>query len=353
MRKYYRSIIFTRSPLESQFRFEDKFQILPIISDKAPTSPYCRHFPLFLEYFIDYDQSDNAQGITLFEDVSAQQVVEHEIINLLSVVSNHRFFKYHSSNNHWAVMTPNVGFDNLTPDQTEKFNNQTSSWSMSSFLYPELRKDLYITDFTEQIIDETPIVSPYTDYFLKNPIDDYTIQIKFPETIYTSLKCYYTLSELTLNRTKSIISLICDGIDIIDFKRSLGFLSFVSAIEALVGLEISDKEVEYKCDSCKTVTDSPYKCTKCGSPIWGIKAKFREFLSKFVSESSKSITKYNKIYNLRSQITHQGQLFIGDYEFSFKDLNKKENDWLMRLETLQLARLSLNNWLRYEEKASR
>lgn len=54
-------------------------------------------------------------------------------------------------------------------------------------------------------------------------------------------------------------------------------------------------------------------------------------------------------------MTHTSQLFVGDYEMSFDiDRNKKEyEDWLMRLKTLQLVRISLDSWLRYPSKISK
>ncbi len=352
MRKYYRRIIYTKTPLKSQFRYKDRFQILPIYSDKAPSSPYNKHFPLFLEYYIDFDENQHPKGIDIFDDLSAQQVVEFEIMNLLSVLSNHRFFKYKSQNDQWAVMTPNVGFENLKPEGNEIFNNQNSCWTISGFIYQGLKNDLEIKDFTEYKFPETSLVSSYYDYFTLDPIEDEKNEILFPETINSCLDIYYLLSSKTLRKIKSSIALICDGIDISDNKRSLAFLSFVSAIEAFVGLEISDNDVKFECNSCKTIIKSPYSCPECGKPIWGIKVKFKEYLSKFVAGGEKSISKYNKIYNLRSKIVHQGQLFIGDYEFSLNNMDIKENDWLMKLETLQLARISLTNWLRFDKKAN-
>jgi len=353
MRKYYRRIVFTKTPLKSQFRYLDKFQILPIDSLNAPSSPYNDHFPLFLEYFIEFDEDQSPKDIDIFDDLSAQQVVEYEIINILSVLSNHHFFKYKTASNQWAITTPNIGFDNLSPEQKIAFNNQFSTWTFSGYIFPGLKDELEIESFTEFKFPPTPLISNYYHYFTHDPIDNKESEISFPATIVNCLDNYYSLSSKTFKKIKSSLSLICDGLDISDSKRSLAFLSFVSAIEAFVGLEFSDKEVEFECNSCKTIQNSPYLCPDCGRPIWGIKTKFKEFLRKFVAGSERSVSTYNSIYNLRCKIAHQGQLFIGDYELSLNNMEKKGNDWLMKLKTLQLARISLTNWLRYEEKASR
>ena len=63
MRKYYRRIVFSKTPLKSQFRYKDRFQILPNDSENAPKSPYNKHFPLFLEYYIDFDDNQHPKGV--------------------------------------------------------------------------------------------------------------------------------------------------------------------------------------------------------------------------------------------------------------------------------------------------
>ena len=75
-------------------------------------------------------------------------------------------------------------------------------------------------------------------------------------------------------------------------------------------------------------------------------------MSTFVAGSEKSKKIYRDIYNLRCKITHTGKLFIGDYELSLDEgyAERENKDWLMRLKTLQLFRISLNSWLRYANK---
>jgi hypothetical protein len=278
---------------------------------------------------------------------------ENEIIDILSVLTNHRFFKGVIENNQWAIMTPNIGFESLSKEQVDIYNNQYSSWTFGGYVYPGLKDDLKIETLSVLKFLHTPLISPYYKYFTHDPIENEKSEVLFPETIISCLDNYYLLSPKTFRKIKSSVSLICDGLDISESKRSLAFLSYVSAIEAFVGLEFNDKEIEFQCNSCKTILNSPYLCPDCGSPIWGIKTKFKEFLKKFVAGSDKSVSEYNKIYNLRCKIAHQGQLFISDYEFSLDNMEAKENDWLMRLKTLQLARISLTNWLLYKDKASK
>lgn len=353
MRKYYRRIIFSKTPLKTQYNYNNVFQILPIDSKIAPTNPYAEDFPLFLEYFIDFEENDDK--LDIFAELAIQQKREFEIVNLLSILTNHRFFKYQTSKNSWAITTPNVGFDNITEEMTELYNNQYSSWVIAGYVYPGLKNELEIIGFTERKYPEMNLISPYYQYFTDNPIESKDREISFPETISDCLDNYFSLSAKTLHKVKSCVYLACDGIEIVNLKRSLGFLSFISAIEGLVGLEVLDKEITFECKSCQIIKDSPYRCPQCNSPIWGIKTKFVEFLRKFVAGSEKSAQTYKEIYNLRSKITHRSQLFTGDYELSLENehLKREHTDWLMRLKTLQLFRLSLSNWLRYPHKQNK
>lgn len=52
MRRYFRTIILSKTPLQSVYRYKNRFQIYPIESD-AIASIYARHYPLYLEYSVD------------------------------------------------------------------------------------------------------------------------------------------------------------------------------------------------------------------------------------------------------------------------------------------------------------
>lgn len=233
MRKFYRRIVFSKTPLKSQFRYRDRFQILPIDSEIAPLSPYSKHIPLLLEYYIDFDDKQNPKEIDIFDDLSAQHVIEFEILNILSVLSNHRFFRYSNVVSQWAMLAPDTEFKNLNQEQKDSYNNQYSSWTVGGYVYPGLREEMEIKEFTDKKYPETPLVSPYFTYFTQDPVENPKGEILFPETIYSCLDNYYLLSAKTLKKIKSSVALVCDGMDISDSKRSLAFLSFVSAIEAL------------------------------------------------------------------------------------------------------------------------
>jgi hypothetical protein len=349
MKKHYRKIVFSNSILTTSFRYENEFQVLPFNISNKPQCPYAKHFPLLLEYTLDFKDKEPNKMVKLTE---FQINREKEILNLLSCLTNHRFFSYNSSMMGWGVEFPNKIIENMTETEKHIINNRESSFFIGGYIYNGLKEDLIIDEFTDYSYKAVYKDNLLNEYYTDNPIDDYKHEISFPATIYPALHSYYLLSDATRKKVDACIYLACDGIDISAHKRTLSFLSYVSAIEGLIGLEIGDDEIQFECGSCKHIKSSPYSCPICGRPIWGIKQKFIKFLSEFVAGSDKSKKIYSDIYNLRSKITHSGKLFSSDYELSFDDskIEQENRDWLMRLKTLQLFRVSLDHWLRYTNK---
>ncbi len=125
--------------------------------------------------------------------------------------------------------------------------------------------------------------------------------------------------------------------------KSLSFFSFVSSIETLVNYEFRNERVEYTCNDCKALSSSERNCKKCGSPIWGVSAKYREFLFKYVSNDPNAKKMYNKIYDIRSKITHTEYLMNGENFLNWNFDDKTEEIARKHLEAMQLARRSLIN----------
>jgi len=352
MIRYFRRIIFTKTPLKGFYRFNDLFQILPILSNKAPKNILAVDFPIFLEYKVELEEEHFKQlESNILDYFSFQQDIENEYLSLLTVLTNHRFFIY-SSNHCWALITPQNGFEGLSQNEIDLYNNQNSSWIYNAYCYPGLKDDLVISKFTEPNLPEVEI-KPFFEYFTKDPFDISDGVITFPNTLSSCLSNYFSLSPELQNKIKAALFLICNGIEIQDKMRSMAFLAFISSIETIVSFEFPDIEIEYSCKSCKKLSKSQFVCEQCGSPVWGIRKKFTEFLSKFVAGGDNSIKKYKKIYDIRCQIAHNGGLFLVDLESTFDDMDKKEKEWLMKIESLQFARISISNWLNSDDKASR
>lgn len=342
-KKIVRNIIFSKTPLKTQFRFFDFFQIYPCDFPGIPRSKYCDDMPLVIEFW--YDENENPKIREDWKEIEEfaspmlnQSYRLTKIIQLLSAITNHRFFNYSDVYVRWGLPIPD--------EVTEKFNSESSQPILPFFTFPGLSKNLWLNEFSTQNYPATNLIKDQ-DYYLKDPGEDKNKSITFPLTILGVLQKYYILDDESKKIVDSVAHLICNGIDLRYKMKSLSFLSFVSAIETLVNFEFRDqkKQIEFECPDCQTIKSSPIKCQKCGRPIWGVKAKFRSFLKTYVHNSKESISQYNRIYNLRSEIVHNGMLLLGDEQMNWMKSEKADSQWLTHLEAQQLARVSLGKWL--------
>ncbi|HCY40555.1 MAG TPA: hypothetical protein DHV48_04260 [Prolixibacteraceae bacterium] len=350
MIRYIRCIYFTETPLKGKFRFDDIFQIFPLYSKKAPYSPYAEHYPFFLEYTIDLEPNVfHALDSDILEKLVFQKNLEREIIEVLTVLSNHRFFN-NDKGNHWGVMSPPLKFEELEKEEREIYNNQYSSWCINQYVYPGLFEELIIGQFTNTEFPDIELI-PHSKYFITDPVENRNGIISFPDTIESCLFNYFSLERLSKKKIKAAIHLINNGIELFEKMPSVAFLCFVSSIETMISIEMNDKDIEF-CSSCKTLKKSKFACEKCGSPIWGIRKKFVEYLKKFVAGGVESQKKYKRIYDLRSNIAHNGQLLLSEIDSSSFEIDGRKNEWLKELEVQQIARISIVNWLSYKEKVN-
>ena len=347
-KKFYRNIIFSKTPLTSFLRVGDHFQIYPCDFENAPKSRFCNDFPLAIEYWVDEDEkvevSDDWEDLKEhFSKTSLQIIKLNRLTSLLSSITNHRIFNYAEIEFRWGVPLPDK---ELNETEKQIVNNTPSQAIFGIYTYPDMWKDLQIKEFSEQRHQSAKLISHFF-YYENDPFDDKTKEITFPVTIHKLVEAYFNLNGKTLKIVNSITHLICNGIDIKLKMKSLSFLSFVSSIETIVNYELKDKndEIEFDCPDCQAVNKSPLKCPKCDRPIWGVKAKFKAFLKAYVAGSANSVKKFNRIYNLRSDIVHNGMLLLGDEQLDWAKSEKTDSQYMIHIETMQLARLSLVNWL--------
>jgi hypothetical protein len=346
-KEYIRNIIFTRTPLNGKYRYKDDFQIYPLNLPKAVNSKLTDHFPIIIEFWYD---SDELPEVKEFEKESTNKWIASatvqtnkliKITNLLSSITNFRFFFYRKPETFWAIP--------LLEKIEEKDYNETSSiWSASLYYYPEIAKDLKIDSLSDSNFGYIPLI-PTKRYYWFNPVESKEKFIDLPSSINTTISKYFMLEGKELSVADSCIYQICNGIELYYNMKSLSFFSLVSAIETLVDYEFRNEVIEYECTDCKSLKSSERHCKKCGSPIWGVTSKFREFLLKYVSAENKAKQLYNYIYNIRSKITHTDYL-INDENYLNWNFTDKTNEIIVKhLQTLQLARRSLIYWLQKKD----
>jgi hypothetical protein len=345
-RNFIKNIIFSRTPLNSCYRFGDKFQIYPVNLENAPSSSHGAHFPMIIEFYFDDSEikevkefSTKSVNQTLAE-LTAQTNKLIQITNLISTISNYRLFFYRHPEIMWSVPIP----EEITDEIKEEFNKTSSSPSMPIFTYENIGKDLHITKLSNPDFPKIELL-PQKLYYFYEPLEDKKKNINFPNTADLIFENYFKLDYKELKIINSAMHQFCNGLDLFKNMKSLSFFSIVSSIETLVNLEFKDEKIEFECSDCKTIKESKRHCQKCGRPSWGIAAKFREFLFKYVSNKKEAKKLYNQIYNIRSKITHTEYLLNGDNFSDWEFNNKTEEISMLHLTAMQIARRSFANWL--------
>ena len=331
---YCRCVVFTDAPLIKALRYRDVFQFVPFFYfPNAPFSVYARHFPCFLEYKVDNHEErlpveDMLRGNGLDEEVlklsrriPSQIRARKEVLHLLTSLTNFRFFDYASGNNCWGIQTSMKDVGELTAEELDTLNNQTSHWTIRNYVYPNCADDLKINTFTACKEYYYPIDNP-RDYFTVNCNLDNNTEIKIPPYFDCIIDRYFALNENERTVVRQCVGLLYEGVNLFDTNRSISLLSIVSSIEGMAKLDLK----------------------KYGNGLkLGPTDRFLRDLKTYVAGRSED--KYRLYYKKRCEISHEGALFLSDLDI-YGDIQKQDEDWRFRLEVLQAARLALYNWLR-------
>jgi len=342
--RFYKTIIFSKTPLKSHFRYKDEFQIYPCDSPEAPQTDRF-DFPLFIEFWVDEDEKvevpiEYEEFTSLLAETSLYTKKLNRIIRLLSAITNHEFSSYPVEVK-WGVPMPD-----LKQENSGKINSQSSRLFMSLYTYSTMRTESQITEFSSQS-HKSMGYRKHHDYYLNDPFEDIKKEIDFPDTINSTLEKYYDLESKTQLLVDTICHLIKNGLTLETKMKSLSFLAFVSSIETLINHEYKTfkGDVEFECDGCQTIKSSPVNCKKCGRPSWGISTKFYTFLRTYVAYSEEAVKKFKRVYGMRSKIVHTGVLLLGDEFITWGNSDVEQSQFEIRAETKQLARLSVILWL--------
>ena len=76
----------TKTPLWTAYQYRDVFILQPIVREDRPKCPYAKHYPVFVDFYIDTDEAKNEIELTA---LSLDRV--KEICTLLTALSNFEF----------------------------------------------------------------------------------------------------------------------------------------------------------------------------------------------------------------------------------------------------------------------
>jgi hypothetical protein len=250
---------------------------------------------------------------------------QDQILNLLTLFTNHLFFRYSDLTGTWGIPI-------LKDNPGEEANKWSSKWNMTMFHWPELPNQLKITEFTKPEIKEVPY-SRHFEYYYHNPNFDYyrDREITFPSSIFIGLDSYYSLNEDSKNVIDSAISHSVSAVELRQHKKTLSIIASFTSIETMVNFEFKDLEAE--------------KCNNCGQLQFKVSKKFRDFLFKYIGKSTNNKKKFNAFYSLRSKIAHTGEQLKTEKLWTDLPKEEKDKEFLNHIEILQLGKISIIHWL--------
>jgi hypothetical protein len=340
MKQYYRKIIFTKVPLGGYYRYRDFFQIFPAEFQDMPDNPYKEHYPNILEYWFTEEEkiirkSEYENLNELFTLTATTVTKEDKIISLLNSFTNNTFFKYDYHEGVWAIP---ILYNRDNGEISEEINKLSPQWSMRIFHFPTLPSQLQITEFTELSVKEIPRIPHNLFYTIEPNLDnDRKKAILLPITIDMILDSYFSLDKEIMSIIDAALGFNVAAVELRTTKRTLALLSSFTAVETMINLEYREQEVE--------------KCKGCNQPRFSIARKFREYLLKYIGDSPENKKKFNSYYNFRCKIVHTGMRLKAEVLFSDYSAEEIEEEFITRIEILQLGKLAIANWLLKNKKS--
>ncbi len=350
--------VFSKSPLKGFYRYEDLFQILP---PKKQNELFQHDHPLILEIRFDqriYPEREtnlwhrdvweekrfefikrrspdkkmelNDPWVEAFQEQTRMlrpTAILTELRNLLTLFSNYRFFTYDGKQSWFIPIQPGE----------EKSDSYKPVWGQIGYI-SENRGP--IEDFTENTCDQMPIV-PRKEYVKRfRDTKGYTKddQIGFPDNINTLFNIYFSLPSIK----KTAYYMACHLYNqALHFQSTIPSLSMVASVMAIEKLMSSNEEKNGTCSTCGAPA-SIEKCNECGTPIYRLRSRFREFMIEHSLPDQENL--YKEMYDVRSRLAHGGLLREDLFDTGFY-AGEKDNEDRLRRNSLIVVHDAMLHWL--------
>lgn len=327
--EFYKEIIFTKTPLKGIYRYQDLFQIYPAELDKMPESKFQKHYPVIIEYAISPEDEVIPEylieGLEEFSKETATRSVKvEELLRLLTVFSNHLFFRYKAGDGFWGVP--------ITEDEPgEKANSWRSYWDFKMFFWPEGPQQK-IDSFTEQSFDKVSFRAHHPYFMVRPNLDIHTDKnICFPTSINEFITAYYKSPDSVKSVVLRAMNHLYSSVELLNSKNTLSLISAFTSIENMIELEYQGQTI--------------YNCDSCSQPKFQVTKKFREYLTNYVGQNDTLKRKFNLYYKKRSKIIHIGEVLATEVLYSGLPKHERDEDSITHLEVIQVSRLAISHWL--------
>jgi hypothetical protein len=298
--------------------------------DKMPYSKLQSHYPVILEYWTTEDEKINVEVEyevlkEPFSTTATTLTKIDKILSLLTTFTNHIFFRYTDLTGTWGTPI-------LNDDPGEEADLWSSKWIMIDYSWPEMGGHFNIADFSYPQVPEVNYIKHF-DYYLVDPNFDLDNQreIAFPGTIALGLDSYFSTDDEVRSILDSAISYSVSAMELRPQKRTLALLASFTSVETMVNLEYRGFEAE--------------KCSVCGQLKYSVAKKYRDYLLKYIGDTTSNKKKFNAYYSLRSKIVHTGQRLKTENLYTDIPKEDKDKEFLTRIEILQIGKMAIIQWL--------
>lgn len=334
MRIYQRTIVFTKVPLGGFYRYKDIFQIFPADLSVMPNSSFKKDYPNILEYW--FTEEEKITRETEFEELKDLTTLtattttnRDKILSLLTSFTNNRFFRYSDYDGFWGIP---MLYDEITDEVIPEVNSWSAKWCSIGYHYPELPEQMKISEFATPNLNRVTTIPHLLFYTFKHNLDnDRKTTINFPSTIDRLFDAYFSFNQETREILDAAIGYNVAAIELSTIKRTLSLLASFTSVETMVNLEYRNLETE--------------KCDVCGQLKYSTAKKLREYLLKYIGHSPENKKKFNFYYSLRSKIVHTGVRLKSELLFSSYPKIDLDEEYIKRVEILQIGKLAITNWL--------
>ena len=353
--KLIRRVWFTRAPMSGWYRYGDVFQLTPAPPPINPTGVIMYDYPTIVD--INHDpriwterspeddfwfrdvwernrdvhlqkQSGSVEQAETYQELSRQNrlsAIDTEIQVLLTILTNSTFSDYRGNTNSWFIVLSDSGISDPV-------------WGQP--LYPLAELEIAKESFSSTSEEQVKTTSSENYYGrTRNVIAE---EIEFPSFLDDLFTRYFSLDPKRKHAFYRACLLWVQANDR-RMPPSMSLVAEVSAIETLVHWGDPDPE---RCDKCNTFL-GPDTCDACGNTKHGLTRRFREFMMPYAGTSTKKLA--NRMYDLRSLVSHQGDLLRDDLFDSGFNTGDDDKQFFLQMNASKATRLAIVRWFIAQE----
>jgi hypothetical protein len=318
------AVCFAWAPVTGTFRYQDKFQVIPVPSDAPRLVATFGDHPFLLQFSYPECGEWSTNGFRRYRFAAAYA-------RLLNFLCNRRIFQASRSLPHTWVL--------------EKTENQqfTSRWSQRGYAYPGAGSDRLET-FSDSAEWPPMEQMPSRVYYGGGRVIA-ADPLQMPDSAKVTLDRVFALPSPARDRFDRALVWLHHADAIWSESQSSAFVALVTAIESLIG-------AQERCPACnQSVTlASVETCAECGQPRYRVVKTFGEFLDRYAPVTVDLARARDTLYKVRSSLVHGLAMLAADVDL-VPIMNVEVERQRMQQQLLaQLTRMVIYNWLHDVEK---